>query len=47
MAKASLENQLIGMKDTPVLISIKRMIDIMNNIVQYVFKDSVSLLICN
>ena len=42
MAKASLENQLIGMKDTPVLFSVKRMIDIMNNIetlVQYVFKD--------
>ena len=42
MAKASLENQLIGIKDTPVLISVKKMIDIMNNIetlVQYVFKD--------
>ena len=42
MAKALLESQLIGMKDTPVLISVKRMIDIMNNIetfVQYVCKD--------
>ena len=43
MAKTSLDNQLNGMKDTPVLISVKRMIDIMNNIetlVQYVCKDS-------